>query len=465
MQTLAKPYYKLKLQNITGFFLGENLTVMIVGAGAREHTISAAYEKSKRVGKIIVAPGNDFIAFGRKKEVVIEKSANLKDANSFLEIARKHKPDLIDVAQDDALAAGTVDLLEKEGFKVFGPRKSAARIEWDKKWSREFMQRNRIPMPEFKTFNAENEAIKYVNELYSQSGERMVFVKASGLCAGKGALKAECLEEAVQSIKQMKEFGSSGETFVIEEGLKGEEFSYYALSDGKSFHAFKSAQDNKRALNFDEGDQTGGMGAVSPAKVTQELSEEIEREQIAKAINGMKKENNPYVGILYLGGVSVNGKPMNIEYNARWGDPECQAVLPSVQTDYAEIVLNCLDGKLDEVKIGQDDKVRVCVVGASKGYPNDYSKVKGKEIFGLEEAMKAKNALLFSAGIEAKDGKFFAKGGRLFSIVGEGEDIVKARQAAYSAIALINIEGNNLHYRTDIGWRDVERFLEKRSEQ
>ena len=442
--------------------MGESLTVMIVGAGAREHTISSAYEKSKKVGKIIVAPGNDFIAFGRKKEVVLEKSGSLKDANSFLEIAKKHKPDLIDVAQDDALAAGTVDLLQSHGFKVFGPRKSAARIEWDKKWSREFMQRNKIPMPEFQSFNNEAQAMQYIQELYSKNPEKQVYVKAAGLCAGKGALKAESLEEAMQNIKAMKEFGNSGETFVIEEGLVGEEFSYYALSDGNSFHCFKSAQDNKRALNFDEGDQTGGMGVVSPARITQGISKEIEEQQIAKAINGMKKEGNPYVGVLYLGGIAGNGKTMNIEYNARWGDPECQAVLPSVQTDYTEIVLNCIEGNLANVKIKQDEKTRVCVVGASKGYPNDYSKVKGKQIFGLEDALKAKNASVFSAGIEARDGKFFAKGGRLFSVVGEGENIIEARQAAYSAMALINIEGNNLHYRTDIGWRDAERFLNQR---
>ncbi|MDO8647687.1 MAG: phosphoribosylamine--glycine ligase [Candidatus Diapherotrites archaeon] len=439
--------------------MGESLTVMIVGAGAREHTISAAYEKSKRVGKIIVAPGNDFIAFKRKKEVVLEKSGNLKDANSFLEIAKKHRPDLIDVAQDDALAAGTVDLLQSHGFNVFGPKKSAARIEWDKKWSREFMQRHEIPMPEFQSFNSESEAMQYVNGLYSKNPARQVYVKAAGLCAGKGALKSENLEEAMQNIKQMKEFGSSGETFVIEDGLVGEEFSYYALSDGNSFHCFSSAQDNKRVFNFDEGDQTGGMGAVSPAKVTQEIAGQIETEQIAKAIEGMKKEGNPYVGVLYLGGIADNGKSMNIEYNARWGDPECQAVLPSVETDYAEIVLSCIEGNLANVKIKQDDKVRVCVVGASKGYPNDYSKVKGKQIFGLEDVLKCRDVHLFSAGIEVKDEKFFAKGGRLFSVVGEGENIVKARQAAYSAMALINIEGNNLHYRTDIGWRDVERHL------
>lgn len=438
----------------------EDSSVLILGSGAREHAISCVYEKSPHIRKIIIAPGNDFIKYERKKEVFTDKNCSLRSPITLLEIARKYKPDLVDVAQDDALAAGTVDLLEREGFLVFGPGKDAARIEWDKRWSREFMQRHEIPHPQFRYFHDEKVAEQYVRELYDLQSNKLVYVKAAGLCSGKGALKSATLDEAIRNIRQMKKFpNEAGKVFLVEEGLIGEEFSYYAISDGQTYKTFKSAQDNKTVFNFDEGDQTGGMGAVSPALVTEKIKDEIEQQQIFGAIRGMTLEQSPYTGILYLGGIVVEGKPINIEYNARWGDPECQVVLSSIETDYFEIVNTCLNMRLDKLEIKQDNKTRVCVVGASKGYPNDYSKVKGKRIYGLDKAVEMEGISLFGAGIDAIDGKFYANGGRLFSIVAEGEDILEARQKAYSAIAYINIEGNNLHYRTDIGWRDVEREL------
>lgn len=442
----------------------QHLSIMIVGSGAREHTISNAYEKSPQVQKIIITPGNDFIGHRRQKEVIIDKECSLKNSESILRLAKKYQPDLIDVAQDDALAQGIVDLLEEHGFHTFGPTKSSSRIEWDKRWSRNFMQRQGIPHPEFRYFDDEHSAKHYAEELYQTDPIRLVYVKAAGLCAGKGALKSTTLEQTLRNIEKMKTFpDSAGEIFLIEDGLIGEEFSYYAVSDGRNYHVFKSAQDNKTALNFDEGDQTGGMGAISPAKVTDNLSREIEKTQISRAIKGMASEGVLYKGVLYLGGIVVDGKPNTIEYNARWGDPECQVVLPSVKTDYVDIVKACLEGKLDKVKISQDNKTRVCVVGASRGYPNDYSEVRGKRIYGLEEALRIDGVDIFGAGIDVQDGRFYANGGRLFSVVCEGNDILEARQRAYSAIAHISIEGNNLHYRTDIGWRDVERFLKELS--
>jgi len=436
----------------------EDLTILLIGSGAREHTISCAYEKSPNVKRIIIAPGNDFIGYKRQKEVVMDKNCSLKNPTSLLEIARKYQPDLVDVAQDDALANGTVDTLEKEGFVVFGPRKEAARIEWDKRWSREFMQRHEIPHPCFRYFENETDAEQYAKEQYLIDSSKIVYIKAGGLCSGKGALKSTSLDEVVKNIGRMKDFpNGAGRIFLVEEGLEGEEFSYYAISDGQTYKLFKSAQDNKTVFNFDEGDQTGGMGVVSPSMVTEPIRKEIEQQQISRAIKGMALEQNPYRGILYLGGIVVNGKPMNIEYNARWGDPECQVVLPSVETDYLEIVKACLEGRLGDLDIKQDNKTRICVVGASKGYPNDYSQVKGKRIFGIDEVMEMEGINIFGAGINVTDGKLYANGGRLFSVVAEGRDILEARQRAYSAIAGISIEGNNLHYRTDIGWRDIER--------
>lgn len=440
----------------------EDLTLLIIGSGAREHTLSCAYEKSPNVRKIIVTPGNDFIGYKREKEIIADRTCSLKNSDLLLEIARKYKPDLVDVAQDDALALGTVDILEKEGFVVFGPRKQAARIEWDKKWAREFMQRHNIPHPKFRYFKNEADAEQYAREEYAYNPNRVLYVKATGLCSGKGALKSASLDETVKNIRKMKEFpNNAGKVFLVEEGLEGEEFSYYAISDGQTYKLFKSTQDNKTVFNFDEGDQTGGMGAISPALVTEQLKEEIEQQQIFRAIKGMALEKNHFRGILYLGGIVVNGKPMNIEYNARWGDPECQTVLPSIETDYLEIVKSCLEGKLNDLNVKQDNRTRICVVGASKGYPNDYSQVKGKRIFGIDEVMDMEGISIFGAGIDVIDGKLYANGGRLFSVVSEGKNILEARQKVYSAIARISIEGNNLHYRTDIGWRDVERVRKK----
>src|SRR3989344_5201023 len=411
--------------------------VLIIDSGARGEVLQHTYRKSV-------------------DNVVISKESN---PESILEVARKLKPDLIDVAQDTALALGTVDLLQSHGFRAFGPDEEAAIIESSKSFSRRFMQRHNIPHPNFEVFDSEEKAIAYVSYLYSKS-PKLVFIKADGLCKGKGVLKSTTLDEAVKNIRKMKEFGASGRRFLVEDGLTGnqiEEFSYYAISDGKTYKIFKSAQDNKTAFNFDQGPNTGGMGTNSPALVTSGLEAKIESQFILPVIRGMAEERTPFTGILYFGGIIVDGKISNIEYNARWGDPEVQVVLPGLQTDYFDLVNACLEGRLEEMEIQEDSKTRVCVVGASKGYPDDYSNVIGKRIYGLEEAMKIPGVLVFKAGINIQREKLYAEGGRLFSIVAEGDNILEAKQKAYSAMAHVSVEGNNLHYRTDIGWRDIER--------
>jgi len=411
--------------------------VLIIDSGARGEVLQHTYRKSV-------------------DNVVISKESN---PESILEVARKLKPDLIDVAQDTALALGTVDLLQSHGFRAFGPDKNAAKIESSKFFSRRFMQRHNIPHPHFEVFDSEEKAIAYVSNLYSKN-PKLVFIKADSLCKGKGVLKSTTLDEAVKKIRRMKEFGASGKRFLVEDGLTGsqiEEFSYYAISDGKTYKIFKSAQDNKTAFNFDQGPNTGGMGANSPALVTSGLEARIESQFILPVIQGMAEEETPFTGILYFGGIIVDGEISSIEYNARWGDPEVQVVLPGLQTDYFDLVNACLEGRLEEMEIQEDSKTRVCVVGASKGYPDDYSNVIGKRIYGLEEAMKIPGVLVFKAGINIQGEKLYAEGGRLFSIVAEGDNILEAKQKAYSAMAHVSVEGNNLHYRTDIGWRDIER--------
>jgi len=444
----------------------ESLTVLVVGKGAREHVLSEAYEKSSHVKKIIIAPGNAFMTHRRDKEVLIDDECSLNDPDSIVRVAQRYKPDMVDVAQDDALASGAVDLLTSYGFNAFGPSMRAAKLESDKPWSRFFMKANQIPSPWSEAFDLFDEhhlktAKTLLTGLYDENPNLLLYVKAGGLCAGKGALSATSLEQALERIEQMKQFGEAGQKFVIEEGLVGEEFSCYAITDSNSIYIFKSAQDNKRALNFDMGEQTGGMGAVSPALVTAGIEDKIRREQFLPVIKGMKDIPLGYQGMIYLGGITNNGKIKNIEYNARWGDPECQVVVPGIKTDYVDIVQAVLRQDLGRLKIEEDDKVRVCVVGASKGYPDDYSDVNGKQIFGVNDAMSMEKVSVYGAGIAMVEGKMYAQGGRLFSIVGEGADIIEAKQNAYAAMACISIEGNNLHYRTDIGWRDVERVLKE----
>jgi len=439
------------------------MKVMIIGGGGREHTLVKAYEKSSRIGKIFVAPGNGLMGFWESKKILTFPGIKPTDFPAIWEIVSKNKIDLVDVAQDDPLAEGGVDFFTKKGVAAFGPTKRAAQIEWDKDWARNFMKRHSLPIPAFASFSSASKAIDYVNKLPTGA----CFIKAAGLAAGKGAIKAGNKQESVAAIKQMSEFGEAGKTFLIEETLVGEEFSAYAICDGEHFQILKCAQDNKPVGNFDEGPNTGGMGAIAPVLAVEKKSTQEQIAQIfKKVVAGLAAEDRPYTGILYLGGIITSAGLKIIEFNARWGDPEAQVVLPGVKNDYLEIVQACLEGSLNKLKIREDEKTRVCVVGASRGYPGDYSPAKNKKIFGLEEAAKIPGVTIFGAGIERKGslprrqaGNFYTKGGRVFNVVAEGKDILEARSRAYEAMAKIFIEGNNLHYRTDIGWRDVARRL------
>jgi len=435
---------------------------MIIGSGAREHALSIAYERSPLVKEILATPGNDFMIFNRDKPVAIDKNCSLKDPNSLLDLAKKYSPDLIDVAQDDALAAGTVDLLKHNGFDVFGPTREAARIEWDKAWSREFMKRHSIPSPEYEIFSDHWKASDYVEQVYDKDPTKFLYIKASGLCGGKGALEAVSLRSALRIIREMADFEEAGETFLVEEGLFGDEFSYFAITDGTNCRFFSSAKDYKRLKTNDAGPQTGGMGAISPTLITRGLEEYIQQELIQKAIDGLRQEGNPFTGILYLGGIITPKKEVKvIEYNARWGDPECQAVLPGLKDDYCEAVLASLEGKLNEVEFRFNDKVRVCVVGVANGYPYDYSENIGNKIVGINNARSIKGVQVLGAGMEVSFDSTQVSGGRLLSVVGEGEDVIHARERAYKAIKQIAIVdekskvlNGEFYYREDIGKKD-----------
>lgn len=431
------------------------MKVLIVGGGGREHTLLSQYRKSSKVKKIFAVPGNGLMGFKSVKEIVSYPNIKSTDKKSIWEVVAREKIDLVDVAQDEPLAGGMVDFLEEKGVKAFGPTRKASQIEWSKEWSRNFMKKYNLPIPHFAVFLSPNKSKDYIKRL----PEGALFIKASGLAAGKGAIRAGDKKDALKAVDKMKDFGEAGEKFLIEECLDGEEVSVYALCDGENFKILKAAQDNKPVNNFDEGPNTGGMGSNAPALVVEntEIMKKI-RYIIKKTIEGMQKEERPYKGVLYLGLIIDKKKqPKIIEFNARWGDPEAQVILPGIKNDYVDTAIACIKGSLNKIKLLEDSKTRVCIVGASRGYPGDYSEVKNKEIFGIEKALKIEGVTIYGAGVKREGKRFFANGGRVLNVVGDGKDIIEARSRAYRAISLINIEGNRLHYRTDIGWRDVER--------
>ncbi|MBI2442672.1 MAG: phosphoribosylamine--glycine ligase [Candidatus Levybacteria bacterium] len=430
------------------------MKILIIGSGGREHALAQAYAKSHRVKKVLVAPGNDFMEESSSK-IHVFPHISLLDFDSILELATKHQVDLVDVAQDNALAEGFVDKFAKRGFAAFGPQKAAAEIEWNKQWARDFMKKYHLPIPRFEAFTKASDAVSYVNKL----PEQMLFIKASGLAFGKGVLRAETKDQALVAIKAMKQFSTAGKTFLIEEGMVGEEFSLFAICDGRRYIIAGTAQDHKTVYNADQGPNTGGMGCAAPTSLLKKQTiSQIKRLILNPFMHGMGKEERPYSGILYLGGMMTKDGPKIVEFNSRWGEPEADVILPGLQTDYADIVQAVMMQELMTTSIKFDDKVRVSVAGCAQGYPADIEKAKGKKIYGLHDAMKLPGITVFGAGIKRKGNNYIVNGGRIFHLVAEGKTIAEARERAYAAMSHIFVEGNNLHYRTDIGWREVERI-------
>lgn len=432
-----------------------NLTVLVIDGGGRGATLVDKYAQSKKVGKILAVPGNDLMQINTKKKVMIYPKLKTTSVSEILEIAKKEKVDLVDVAQDNAVEVGLVDELMKLGILVVGPIKAAGQIEWDKAWARDFMKKYNIPSPVFYKFNNEKDGMDFTKKNPSKKW----FIKASGLAEGKGVIPGANVDDTTAAIKEMKKFGSSGKVYLLEEWLEGEEFSAFAICDGESFIYVGSAQDHKRVNDGDLGPNTGGMGCVSnPLVVDKSIKYQVSS-IMRKALDGLKKEGRLYKGVLYLGGMVVDGKVFVIEFNARWGDPEAQVIVPSIQNDFVEIADAIISGKLKKLKIKIDQKVRIVIAECAKGYPVDYSKVKGKKIFGIENAQKM-GVKVYGAGIKKEGKRWIVNGGRVLYIMVSGNNVIEARDKAYKAMKLMSIEGDNLHYRTDIGWRDLARLRE-----
>ncbi len=430
-----------------------NIKVLITDAGGRGSALIEKYGLSKKVNELFAVPGNDLMQINSKKKIKIFPDLKTTSVKEILEIVKKEKIDLVDVSQDNAVAVGLVDELNKLGVLVFGPTRLAGQIEWDKAWAREFMKKYTISSPKFYVFNSEKKAIEFVRK----NPNKKWFVKATGLAEGKGVIPGEDTNQTIKAIEQMKNFSNSGKTFLLEEWLVGEEFSAFAFCDGQDFQIAGYAQDHKRVNDGDLGPNTGGMGCVSNPKILDENIKKQVQDIFEKTLSGMKKENRLYKGVLYLGAMVSNGSVFVIEFNARWGDPEAQVLLPSIKNDFLEIADAIIFQRIKNLKLIIDNKVRVTVAGCAKGYPLDYSKVKGKKIFGIDNAIK-QGFKIYGAGIKRSGKNYLVNGGRILYTLGEGKDVLSARKKAYEAMSLINIEGDNLHYRTDIGWRDIARL-------
>lgn len=430
------------------------MKVLIIGSDGREHALATAYAKNERVKKVLVAPGNGLMDFFSKK-IFIFPYIRVTDFQSIADLAKKEAVDLIDVAADEQLSLGYVDKFRKLGIKTFGPTQKQAEIEWSKDWARSFMKKYNLPSPGFASFNNPKNAHEYIDKL----PEQILYIKASGLASGKGAIRAENKAEAKKAIDAMSSFGKSGETFLIEEAMRGEEFSLFALCDGENYKVINAAQDHKTIYEKDQGPNTGGMGCVAKAGViTNKIIHETEKNILKPFMKGMQAEDRPYSGILYVGGMLTESGIKLVEFNARWGDPEAQTILPGLTKDYITIVEAVISKKLKEIKITPSKKVRISIAACAYGYPNNYEEVKGKEIFGINEISKLQNVKIFGGGIARVGKRFFVNGGRILHIVAKGKNIIEARRRCYRAISFLHIEGNNLHFRTDIGWRDVARF-------
>ena len=424
-------------------------TVLVVDSGGRGAVLVHKYSQSKHVGRILAVPGNELMQINSKKPVEIFPKLKTTDVSKIINICKTEKVDLVDVAQDNAIEAGLVDSLLEEKIKAVGPTKAAGRIEWDKAWARDFMKKYNIPHPKFVVFNEAKEAKKFI----AKNPNKKFFVKASGLAEGKGAIPAENKKEAIWAIDQMTRFGSAGETFVIEEWLTGEEFSMFALCDGKTYQIVGSAQDHKRLYDGDMGPNTGGIGSSSPPLIVNKNIYKQADPIIKKTIEGLAKERRIYKGVLYLGAMAVEGKVFVIEFNSRWGDPEAEVLVPGILNDFYELGTLVYQGRLNTIKPKTDNKTRIAVTGSLRAG----AEAKKRELFGLNEVLKLPGIAVYGSRVIRENGKYFVSSGRLFHLVSEGKSIIEARRKAYDAMSLLYIEGNNLHFRSDIGWRDLER--------
>lgn len=417
------------------------MKILVVGGGGREHAIVKKLSESKKNPKIYVAPGN-----AGTEEIATNIAISVTDFDSLVDFAKNEKIDLTVIGMDDPLVGGIVDRFEKNGLRVFGPRKNAAILEGSKAFSKELMKKYGIPTADYENFNDPQKALKYL-----KGADYPVVLKADGLALGKGVLICKNFEEAKSGIEELminKSFGDAGNTVVIEEFLEGREVSVLSFVDGTHYALMTSAQDHKRANDGDKGLNTGGMGTFSPSPFYTEEIDRYCREHIyQKTVDAMRAEGREFKGIIFYGLMLTKSGVKVLEYNARFGDPETQVVLPRMENDIIDVFEACIDGCLDKIDLKFKDNAAVCVVLASKGYPLKYEK--GKKISGLENFEGKNNIFAFHAGTTRVNGDVLTNGGRVLGITATAPTLKEARNKAYEATKLINFE--NKYMRNDIG--------------
>lgn len=417
------------------------MNVLIVGSGGREHAIACSVVKSSKVDKIYCAPGNAGIA-----SVAECVPIGAMEFERLADFAQENSVDLTVIGMDDPLVGGIVDVFEQRGLRVFGPRKNAAIIEGSKAFSKDLMKKYNIPTAAYETFDNPKDALEYL-----EHAKMPIVLKADGLALGKGVLICNTYEEACEGVKEImmdKKFGSAGEHLVIEEFMTGREVSVLCFCDGTNIKPMTSAQDHKRAKDGDKGLNTGGMGTFSPSPFyTKEVAQFCEKNIYQPTMDAMKAEGRPFTGILFVGLMLTAQGPKVLEYNARFGDPEAQVVLPRMSSDLVDAFEACIDGKLNEYPLTFEDNAAVCVVLASEGYPVQYEK--GFEITGLEHFNGKEDYYCFHAGTAFKDGKIVTNGGRVLGVTAKGDDLKSARANAYKATEWVDFNGK--YMRHDIG--------------
>lgn len=417
------------------------MKVLIVGSGGREHAIAVSAAKSPKVDKIYCAPGNAGI--GQIAECV---PIGAMEFDKLVSFAKENKIDLTVVGMDDPLVGGLVDELEAAGLRVFGPRKNAAILEGSKAFSKDLMKKYHIPTAAYETFDSAEAALAYL-----EGSDFPIVLKADGLALGKGVLICSTLQEArdgVKSIMQDKQFGSAGSRLVIEEFMTGREVSVLSFVDGKTIKTMTSAQDHKRAKDGDKGLNTGGMGTFSPSPFyTEEVDAFCNQYVYQATVDAMAAEGRPFQGIIFFGLMLTEKGPKVLEYNARFGDPEAQVVLPRMKNDIIEVMEACIDGRLGDIDLQFEDNAAVCVVLASDGYPVDYKK--GYLIKGFEKFENQEGYYCFHAGTKLTDEGIVTNGGRVLGITAKGGSLKEARENAYRATEWIDFE--NKYMRNDIG--------------
>lgn len=418
------------------------MKVLIVGGGGREHAIAEAVKKSNKVDKIYCAPGNAGIA-----QIAECVPIGVMEFDKLTDFAVKEGIDLTIVAPDDPLVAGAVDAFEAKGLKTFGPRKNAAILEGSKAFSKDLMKKYNIPTAAYENFSDADAALKYL-----ETAKMPIVLKADGLALGKGVLICNTLEEAKDGVKQImldKAFGDAGNNLVIEEFMTGREVSVLSFVDGTTIKTMTSAQDHKRAKDNDEGLNTGGMGTFSPSPFyTKEIDEFCQEKIFKPTVAAMKSEGREFKGIIFFGLMLTEDGPKVLEYNARFGDPETQVVLPRMENDIIELFEACIDGTLDKVELKFKDNAAVCVVLASDGYPLKYEK--GKKITGLERFETEDGYFCFHAGTKFdENGDIVTNGGRVLGVTAIGDDLKTARANAYKATEWVQFD--NKYKRNDIG--------------